>query len=254
MRKLGFGKWNIRNPIQVVTRCNSLGSSTTGTNIAYTVGPTGFRGWALVTGSTGSINIQTPRQDMELSFSLNNIYANFGGPGQPGNITLPNININEIQAMFDQYRIKKIECTFIHSVNTHTGENPGKDNLGQFYIVKDYDDAAAVTVTDLMQYGDVKRWTPMGDNIMKTIVIKPKPLLTALNSVAGSAYAISNDDMWMPTQSADIPHYGIKLAYDLIGPQQTQTTVSGTTTVDPVRIVSFVGIQFKYHIEVRMLK
>jgi len=125
-------------------------------------------------------------------------------------------NYAEFTALFDMYRIKKIEITWLYDhnsgeVSTSAGVAANASmGLPNIYIVSDYDDASALgAATDYLQYEPCKitrldkpvRWT-----------IYPHVAVAVYN---GAFAGYKNDKAaWLDVASSAVEHYGCKWAVD----------------------------------------
>ncbi len=131
-------------------------------------------------------------------------------------------NTTEFSNLFDQFRIKSVSL----SVDTpaffsNSGTSPAA--LPQIWYAADYDDTAMASLTDLMQYPQVRKHNFYTDGY-KPLIFKfsPKPLRDVAGAGVTTVYGPMPVSPWLRTSNMTVPHYGIKLALDWFGLSQTQ--------------------------------
>lgn len=144
-------------------------------------------------------------------------------------------NYGEFTALFDQYRITRIEVTWIYDHNSGdistaagvaSNANMGLPNL---YAVADYDDNTALSgLTDYVQYepckiarlNKIQRWT-----------IRPKIAMAAYQAGTFTSYA--NARSWIDSASPAVVHFGLKWAVDasMCNPANSAAVQIGTMNV-----------------------
>jgi hypothetical protein len=142
--------------------------------------------------------------------------------------TIANISdVNEMAAVFDQYRITHVDVKFIPNVTQAISSTPIS---GGVYSAIDLDDANLFTsITDPLDYNSVSLWKPM-----ETIQLSFKPRVAVAiygSSVFGSF--ANSAPMWIDAASTNVEHYGLKMAWG---------TFSSAVTYSPV---------FRVHVEWR---
>ena len=143
----------------------------------------------------------------------------------------------EFTALFDMYRIKKIEITFIYDHNsgdvaTSAGvaanANMGMPNL---FLVTDHDDDTVLGgSSDYMQYepcsisrlDQIKRWT-----------VYPRVAMAAYQG-AFTAYA-SQGQQWIDAASPGVAHYGCKFGVDA---SMCNVAASGAVRIGTLNVIS----------------
>lgn len=193
---------------------------------SYVVGIDTRTGFSLNGVSTGLFN-------MQFNFTLAGVNSSFGGAA-PTVIPLP--NYTEFTALYDQYRIDYVECQFYFSNNTSSVNSPAT-TMPIMYLAKDYDDSNIANYTDLQQYSTMKCWQ-LGNrtNSDGKFVIYVKPNVdVALYQGLTTGYS-RGKSQFVDTSSPQVPHYGIKIAYDPIF-----TPASATN-------VGYLTCTFKYHL------
>jgi hypothetical protein len=119
--------------------------------------------------------------------------------------------------LFDQYRIDKVDYTFIPGQNVsdatnNTYENSGTGCLPTLLIAADLDGASTAITTEsqLLQYGHhVKHRldTPF------TFSVVPR-VSTALYVPTSVGFGIPDGPQWVDSSSSLVPHYGVVWAAD----------------------------------------
>lgn len=172
---------------------------------------------------------------MTISWTLGGMALNVGGARQ---MDLP--NSSELTALYDQYKIDWVEVDFIFSNNQSSVNSPGT-NMPIMWVCKDYDDSNAASVTDIQQYESAKCWQ-MGE-VGKThfkMRVRPKLASSVYNTGVSGTY--SPQSGFIDTAYTNVPHFGIKLAYDPI-----KTPASAT-------LVGYLSINAKYHLTMKHTK
>lgn len=176
--------------------------------------------------------------NMQFAFTLAGVQVYFGGT-LSHTITLP--NYPEFTALYDQYRIDWVECEFYFSNNQSSVNSPAT-TLPLIYVAKDYDDANQAFIADLQQYENTQTWqlgNDRGDG-KRTVNVKPNVDVAVYNTALTSGYA-RGKPMFIDVGSPNVPHYGIKIAYDPIN-YPTNT------------LVGYLSVVFKYHMSMTHTK
>lgn len=143
-------------------------------------------------------------------------------------------NSNELTSLYDQYRLDYIEMQPIFS-NNMSNVTTSTITLPIMYVCKDYDDSNDAGIADIQQYQNHKVFQVGqmgGKNITR---VRPNVDVVVYQSPALSGYARGRS-MFLDTGSAQVPHYGIKIAMEPM-------VVPGSTT-----LVGYFTFNFKYHI------
>jgi len=155
--------------------------------------------------------------NISFSFALSQLNIYIGGT--TSTVNLP--NYTEFVALFDQYCIKRVEMIAFYNLNTATNNSGGTvktASLPVFALVDDYTDAGVVaSMTDALQYGNCKLiqfGNDRGPNPGIRHQLSPRPAVNAGDYGALAAPIVPSGTVWMNTQNAEIPHYGIKMYYD----------------------------------------
>lgn len=160
--------------------------------------------------------------NMQLAFKLSGMEIFFGGVSTA---TIPLPNYTELTALYDQYRIDWIELKFIFSNNTSSVNSPSTV-LPTFYCVKDYDDTNTAGRADLEQYENCQIWQAgsqqMSDG-MYIVRVRPNVDIALYQGVT-TGYA-RGKPMFIDTGSPNVPHYGIKVAWDTFKSPQGSTII-----------------------------
>jgi hypothetical protein len=172
-----------------------------------------------------------------MSFSLKNLYINFGA--SVGVVQMP--NYNEFTALFQQYRIANIELLMFFNRNADSTATGGA-TLPLVAFVKDYTNATAPgSLSDLLQYENVELkqfGNARGESPAVRIQIRPRVAIQ-VNDYGTFPAAVAAEEQWYDTAFPDTPFYGVKGWYD------NQTTGAGTTPVGTVSLYCKATYQFK---------
>lgn len=189
------------------------------------------------TGSTSFLSGATASQTLQMDFSFDSFRVYLGGT-TVATVVVP--SYTELGALFDKYRIDKIDVCYTSSVlgNQSMGTGQSLYMPACAYVV-DTDDSNVASTTDLQQYTNVKYTQFGGDmkGLKKLASFKPMPslaLYTTGSTVAGAGDLLSKN-LWLDAGTANVKHYGFKMALD----QLVTSTFSQT----------WYGINFivKYH-------
>lgn len=155
--------------------------------------------------------------------------------GAPGYFAFNNIPAYaEFAAMFDQYKITRVDVTFIY--NKNSSENASGVGLPFLHYAVDHDDGDCWTTTaQMFQYGTYKCKT-----LNRPIHVRlfPKTTKMIYRSPASTAYSVDDKPEWIDMAYTDVPFYGFKWALD----------VSGSNVQD---LIGTVKILCKYTFECR---
>ena len=182
--------------------------------------------------------------NMQLIFTLGSLVVNIGGVAA---VSIPVPNATELQALYDQYTIEKVDVSIWCGA---TVSQPGIQQTGIAGVVTNYfgdplpligwapdmDDAADTSITQLQQYSQYKCKQLGQSKPLKTSVV-PCCADTLYRPGATSAYARA------PYQAVnctylDVPHYGLKFSVDGFKAGSSDTPQN-----------SLISIQAKYHLK-----
>ncbi len=113
---------------------------------------------------------------------------------------------SDFTSLYDQYRILSVEIEMMPSGSDITS--------GSIVIAPDYDDATALSVSNLLQYSKSLRY-PVG-----------KPIFLKLNQpcadgtvygTSGAAPAVNLVSPWLDCGKPDVQHYGLKISSSVVG-------------------------------------
>jgi len=132
-----------------------------------------------------------------------------GGNAVP--ILTPSISLMDqvgtVAALFDQYRIVKVEYRFIPNNKVGSPEPVSSQLMPNFMTVIDYDDGNNPgTIAMLREYQSALFHDPHKEVVR---VIKPRIAVAAYAGGGFSSYA--NQTSWIDIASTTVPHYGLKL-------------------------------------------
>jgi len=192
------------------------------------------RGFLYNGANVGSFNLA-------LTFSLSGMNIWAAGTYQ-GTISVP--GTSDFTSLYEQYRIDYIDITFFYSNNQSSNNQPGL-TLPVFGIVRDFDDTQATDMFALQQYSGYQMWqvgNQRGDGSFK-LRLKPAAQQITFNGSGGTT-ATGVKRVFSPTmsmQTAQVPHYGVKIAFDPIA--QGQTGVSA--------VLGYFSINATYHLTMK---
>jgi len=126
------------------------------------------------------------------------------------------VNYTEFTSLYDSYQMVSVRISIIPAYTiSQTGVST---NLGGFMIVApDYDDAAATSISGLLQYS-TKKIYPL-NTMIQLILPELRTKVGASGSTAGNM--VSGRNNWFDVADDAQPFYGLKLAF-------TQTTIVQT--------------------------
>lgn len=116
------------------------------------------------------------------------------------------------QALFDAYRIMKVEFTFIPRANTN--ESPNIVRNAPFYTAIDNDDVAAITtIAAIQQYQTLAVHSSL-EKVHR--VLYPKVATDVYQGVS-SAYSEAKNGLWLDCGYPSVPHYGLRTMFGATG-------------------------------------
>lgn len=193
----------------------------------------GINGLGYYSGSSASNSLQ-------LSFSLSSLNAFLGATGIA---TTGFSNQSNFCAIYDQYRIKKVELEMMFNNNTSTVNTNASLPVTTWVI--DYDDAASLSSsTNTLGYSSAKaiQFGANGSNYGKQMFFLNRPTTQILaNYGTGSSAAQFTVSPWLDTDSTTIQHFGIKSWCD----------------ADPTGITTNIGwltINIRMHVQFKNIK
>lgn len=137
----------------------------------------------------------------------------------------------ELTALYDQYRIWKVEFEFrlLNNPNAIANADPSGSltvsaatvNAVNWYpsiwIVPDHDDSSTPALTDIKQYARAKRFTLRPNSAVK-YSFRPNVLGQLYDGAITTAYKVEKPgQVWVDCSQATIPHYGLKFFVDFDG-------------------------------------
>lgn len=138
-------------------------------------------------------------------------------------------NYTEFVALFDQYRIDKVEVTFQLVGNVYNTQAPNSTAANttnwfpKLWISKDYDGPSGTvdTLAEIKERQDVQCFI-LEPNKFKTVTLQPKALVQTY--VTSGATGKSPKVIKIDTAQAQVEHYGLTYVYDANGldPGNTQ--------------------------------
>nr|AGA18403.1 hypothetical protein [uncultured marine virus] len=127
------------------------------------------------------------------------------------------INAAEIIQLFDQYKLTGIKLKFNLNVEVPSGQTgitgvPEPTYGPLLYYLIDHDDATVPANMDEIREYSATRMVRMSGQKSFSLWIKPSVLSKVYESVATSGYA-PKWGVTISTDDPDVPHYGLKLAF-----------------------------------------
>ncbi len=131
----------------------------------------------------------------------------------------------EFTNLFDTYRVSGVVFRIdIPAAYSNGGTTPIV--LPNCYFAPDYNDSGDAQITDLLQYPQVQLHNFYKDGYNSLMIsLKPKPLRDVAGSGLSTGYSTMEKVPWIRTSEFSIPHYGLKLAFDYFGFNQTTNIV-----------------------------
>lgn len=120
----------------------------------------------------------------------------------------------ELTALYDQYRIDYIECIFrsMYSSMFTFSDEAVVQTLPYCYIAVDYNDATAPTSKgQVLQYTNCRVMNPTKDY---KFIVRPRIAINVYDGMISTAYTTTNYANWINSDTADVPHYGLKIWWD----------------------------------------
>lgn len=168
------------------------------------------------TGTTSFLSGTSAAQTLQMDFSLDSFRVYLGGTAV-ATVVVP--SYTELGALFDKYRIDKVDIFYTSSVFGNQGMGTSQTlYMPACAYVVDTDDANAASTTDIQQYTNC-RYTQFGGDMrgMKKLAsFKPMPslaLYTTGTTVAGAG-DLASKNLWLDAGTPNIKHYGFKMALD----------------------------------------
>jgi len=153
-------------------------------------------------------------------------------------VTLSNLSdYTDLTALFDQYRIERVDYEFIYSQTVSPAPIPGANYAPMpiLYSVIDYDDASPLSITDqYLHYRtcQVRRL----DKILKMSFV-PK---IAVGTYNGSFGGYGSTRMFIDSSSPSVQWYGVKYSID------PQTYGTGSNKIGELLLVKTFHISMRY--------
>lgn len=116
-------------------------------------------------------------------------------------------NSSEFTALYDCYRIDKVEITFVFDL----GSAATTSYYPRIVFAPDFNDSTPPTTeTDVLQYSQARSYQFSDANRELTISIVPRVAKTVYRTAVTSAYGWDSTRTWLDTAYPDIPHFGLK--------------------------------------------
>lgn len=129
--------------------------------------------------------------------------------------------LTDFTNLFDLWRLRKVTMRFdIAAGYSDSASTPVI--MPNIYYVADYDDGADLTLTNMLQYPQVKVHSFYdGGYEPLQISLSPKPLRDVAGAGISTSYGPMEVAPWIGTGYTITPHYGLKFALDWMGKVQT---------------------------------
>lgn len=193
------------------------------------------------TGTTSFLSGSNASQTLQMDFSFDAFRVYLGGT-QVATVAVP--NYTELGALFDKFRIEKIDIYYTSSAYGNGGMGSGQSLYmpGVAYCV-DTDDSNPASVTDIQQYAGCKYTQFGGEQLGAKLLASFKPLPSVALYTTGSTVAGAGDllgkNLWLDAGTPTVKHYGFKMALD----QLVTSTFSQTWYM--------VNFQIRYHVSMK---
>ena len=138
-------------------------------------------------------------------------------------------NSSEFTQLYDQYKITRVVLRFqlvnvpdsglVYAPGTNTGTYQSTNFYPKLWYYADYDDTTPPTTTNIREVGKA-RCRVLRPNSMVTVSVKPAILNQLYRTPTTTAYS----PVWnqrIDCSQGDVPHYGLKYAFDLNGVSST---------------------------------
>lgn len=178
-----------------------------------------------VVGGGGTIDGGGPAT-LQVTFAPSSTDWRIGGASVYSDV-LP--NVTEFSNLFDQWKLVRIYLR-IDVPMGYSNSGAGPIIVPNLYYVPDYDDSQNATLTDILQYPQVKQHQfNLGGYTPLIMEMSPKPLRDVAGSGISTTYGPMTAAPWLRTADMSTPHYGIKIVFDTMGV---------TTSTAPVTLVA----------------
>lgn len=115
--------------------------------------------------------------------------------------------------LFDSYRIKSATVKAFPLTNVSNSINP----VYKLLVARDYDDDSQPTVANMINRSDVKTHVISSEGNTRqqfSWTVKPRFQTMVYESATQTGYGLGNKSMWLNTQDAKVPHFGLKMVFD----------------------------------------
>jgi hypothetical protein len=175
--------------------------------------------------------------DLQWVFSLANTYLYINGIAA---LATPNPGFADFIGLYQEYAIDSVELQVFFDSNVESLANAG-DSLPIFITVSDLRDANDETASQLLQYQNV-RVNQLGnirtaDGLVYRV--RPRCAENIYNTTVTNGYKIAAPGTFLNTDLYNVPHYGLKHAYDPV-------VISGASN-----LIGHVSFYAKYNLRFR---
>ena len=161
--------------------------------------------------------------NMAFEFSLAAILMNIGTGAVSASLNQAMANVTEFTNLFDQYKIvnSKLKLMF---TNNNSSINSPSTALPEFIAMSDSDDSIPLADSAYLQYQklQIKQLGQANDPLKRTVY--PKPLVQTYRTAIAAGYSTPEKAIWIDVVNSDVPHYGLKIAFN----QYAQNTAVDT--------------------------
>uniref|UniRef100_UPI004048013E hypothetical protein n=1 Tax=Pseudomonadota TaxID=1224 RepID=UPI004048013E len=153
---------------------------------------------------------------LSFAFSLQQVLVTFGDSTEIS-ATVP--SDTEFINLFDQYRIDRVDMEIYYSATNHNAVNATTNTLVMPVIncVTDFDNRTVTSLTNLLEYPQVRSKQLGNNRPFKHTVWKPAANISAELEGATTGVAMSKRNGFYDTSFPDVLHHGIKISYQTFG-------------------------------------
>lgn len=167
--------------------------------------------------------------DLEMVFSLAS--TSFFSNGTALSVA-SNPGSSDFTALYDFYRLDKVEVAFMYSANTVSPAALSGMMLPILNIVFDPSDSSTISLSSILQYQNLH--TVQLGNLRTqdgyVVACRPRPAAFVASGSGGTAVGGGVETpLWISKDLPNVNYYGIKAFYDNAG--STLNAVSGTITI-----------------------
>ena len=166
------------------------------------------------TGVGASLNASAGSgNNMAFEFSLAFILMNVGTGSVSASLNQAMANVTEFTNLFDQYKIVSTKLKLMFT-NNNSSINSPSTALPEFIAMADHDDSIPLADSAYLQYQklQIKQLGQPNDPLKRTVY--PKPLVQTYRTAIAAGYSTPDKAIWIDVVNSDVPHYGLKIAFN----------------------------------------